>query len=117
MLCCLLGWVPPLRFSMLTSLHKPSLKHQCLQLNCNCAGNLFSPRQSWELAGITTKQKGSKGVWLYPMGIQTTEVNILLILLDPDNRKFPASKHQVDMTVFLTTPGKELPMGNLGTLL
>ena len=46
-----------------------------------------------------------------------TEVKILLIVLDPDNRKLLASQHQVDITVFLTTAGKELTMGNLGTLL
>lgn len=46
-----------------------------------------------------------------------TEVNILLILVDPANVKLPASKHLVDRIVFLTTAGKELTMGNLGTLL
>ena len=116
MLCCLFGWVPPMRVSMLISLLKPDLKHECLQQNCNCAGNFLHYQSktqlgvSWHHHKTARKQGGVAITYALPEELNT----MFHILLDPANRKLLASKDQVDRTVFLTTTGKELSMGTWG---
>lgn len=79
--------------SMLISLLKPNLKHQCLQLNCNCAGN-FLHYQSRKELGVgwhhhkTARKQGGVPITYALLGQLNTMINILLNLA---NRELLAS--------------------------
>ena len=115
-LCCMFGWVPPMRVSMIVSLLKPAEKHKCLEPNCSCPGNFLhyeSKSQlavSWHHHKTARKMGGAAICYALPQ-----ELNAMFqVLLDPSNRKLLDSKEQVDRTVFLTPTGKELSMSNWG---
>lgn len=116
MLCCMFGWVPPMRVSMLISLLQPGLKHQCLQDNCTCAGNFLHYQSSSQLAVSWHHHKTARKQGGVPITYDLPEeLNTLFkVLLVPSNRKLLASKEQVDRTVFLSPTGKELSMGTWG---
>ena len=116
MLCCMFGWVPPMRVSMLISLMKPHQKHQCLEPSCICPGNYLhheSPTQlavSWHHHKTARKQGGGAISYVLPQELNT----MFNVLLDRVNRKYLESKEQVDRTVFLSPTGRELSMSTWG---
>ena len=118
MLMCMFGWVPPMRVSMLITLLKPYLQHQCLQPNCSCQGNFLyyqsaSQQQlgvSWHHHKTARKQGGVAISYGMPQDLNT----MFSILLTPYNRNLLESKGQTVRTVFVTNTGRELNMGTWG---
>ena len=116
MLCCMFGWVPPMRVSMLISLVRPDQKHQCLHASCTCAGNYLhydSQSQlavSWHHHKTARKQGGVAITYTLPQDLGT----MFKVLLDPANRRHLESKELVDRTVFMSPTGRELSMSSWG---
>ena len=116
MLCCMFGWLPPMRVSMLITLLMPHVKHQCLQPNCTCTGNFLSHQSTSQLAvnwhhhKTARKQGGLPITYALPEELNT----MFHILLEPSNRRLLASKEQADRTVFLSPTGRDLTMGTWG---
>ena len=63
LMCCMFGWLPQTRSSVLISLQIPDHPHACLQDNCSCAGNyLYNSRSPmdavWYHHKTARKQQG-----------------------------------------------------------
>ena len=109
LLCCMFGWLPPMRSSMLISLQIPDQPHACLEDTCNCAGNYLHSSRSpgqldarWYHHKTARKQQGKPIAYTMPADLS----QLLTILLDKANRWKLASK--TARTVFVNKKGDEM---------
>lgn len=119
LLCCMFGWLPPMRVSMMTTLFKPGLPHQCNQSNCPCEGNYLHWRSaqhqqlvaSWHHHKTARKQGGSAISYQLPSDLTT----MFKILLQSSNRQMLEKQGHDIRTVFVSMTGRELNMHTWGT--
>ena len=95
LLCCMFGWLPPMRSSTLISLQFPDQPHACLQDTCSCAGNYLHSSRSpgqldarWYHHKTARKQQGKPIAYTMPADLS----QLFTILLDKANRSKLASK-------------------------
>ena len=111
LLCCMFGWLPPMRVSMVISLMKPDLKHECLVEACKCDGNHLHWLTPNDVMGARffhhkTARKSGRQPIQYRL---PPDLNIMLqIILEPANRRLLEMKGVQCRTVFVGTAGKEI---------
>ena len=118
MICCMFGWLPPMRVSMVTTLLKPYLPHQCLSKGCICDGNYlyWQSTQQQQLAATWNHHKtarklgGAAITYALPQDLN----HMFKILLEPCNRGLLEKKGYAIRTVFVSMTGIELNMGTWG---
>ena len=111
LLCMLFGWLPPVRASMLISLHKPDLPHKCMSVNCSCPGNhLTWIKRYGVLSGRWHHHKTARKIQKQPIAfvLPSDLTTLLKPLLEPQNRWLLEKKGQGCRTVFVTRSGEEL---------
>ena len=117
MLCSMFGWLPPMRVTMLITLMKPGLKHNCLAEGCKCPGNHLHWLTANDALGgrwfhhKTARKQGGQAIqYRLPPDLNT----MFKIILQPASRVLLESKGQACRTVFVSMSGKEISSTNWG---
>lgn len=112
-LCSMFGWLPPVRVSMITTLLKPDLPHQCLAEGCSCEGNHMYRLPSSDCLGArwyhhktARKQGGQPIVYNMPPDLNS----LFKIILLPANRVLLEKRGEICRTVFVGLNGKEISL-------
>lgn len=115
-ICCMFGWLPPTRVTMITTLLKPGLPPACLSEGCNCSGNQLhwmAPNMlaaRWHHHKTARKQGGMPIEYKLPSDLS----QLMSIILQPNSRRLLEAKGHPSRTVFVGISGKEITLSQWG---